>query len=167
MAEPADQFAGIAVIVGVAPVGRVEAELAALLGGADLLVDGVDRLEDAAGQLFEFAQLYGLVDAVVLEVLVVHGIRVGLLALLGDLLEGALAGHGQPIHIGELAVVGPVVVVGRSVGGEGQTRERGISVVVEGGRRGYRQLRRFIREDGWQVELAAVSSVVCATSWWS
>ena len=111
--ESAHQFARIAVVVGMTPVGRVEAQLSALVRRADLLVDRVDRLEDASAQLLELAQLDRLVDTVVLQVLVVHGGRLGF-AVLVDRLERfvASAGHRQTVHVRELAIVGAIIVVG-------------------------------------------------------
>lgn len=43
----------------------------------------------------------------------IHGIRIGF-TFFGYLLECAFTGHGQTIHIRELAVVGTVVIISRS-----------------------------------------------------
>lgn len=73
VAEPAHHLAGVAVIVGMAAVRRVQAQLAAFVHGPDVLVHRVDGFQDAAAQFLEFAQLGGLLDAVILYVVVAVG----------------------------------------------------------------------------------------------
>lgn len=102
MAEPADQLAGVTVIVRVASVRRVQAQFAAVVQRAHVLVHRVDGLQYAARELFELAQLDRLVHAVVLQV--VHP---------GGRLEHPLSGHRQPVHVGHFALGRGVVVVGR------------------------------------------------------
>ena len=88
MAESADVLAGIGVIERMAAVGRREAELATIVDRANVLEDRVDRLEDAAFQFLELAELDGVVDAIVLHVVRVAG-----------WLESSGAGHCVSIHV--------------------------------------------------------------------
>lgn len=103
VAESAHLLARVPVVVRVAAVRRVEAEVPALLGRVHFLVHRVYGLEDPPAKLLELAQLDGLFDAVVLQVVVSRG---GV--------EGPGARHRQPVHVGQLALPRGVQVVGRS-----------------------------------------------------
>lgn len=65
MAETADHVTGVAIIVRVATERRVQAQFAAFIGCADVLVNGVHGLQYAAGQLLKFAKFYWLFHAMV------------------------------------------------------------------------------------------------------
>lgn len=104
VAETADLLACVAVVVRVAAVRRAEAQVPALFHALHLLVHGVDGLEDAAVQLFELAQLDGLLDTVVLQVVIA-----------GGHVERPSAGHRQPVHVRQLAFSTRVLVVGGPV----------------------------------------------------
>lgn len=112
VAKPAHVLAGVAVVVRVASVRRVQAELPAVVQRADVLVHGVDGLQYAPRELLELAQLDRLVHAVVLQV-----VRAG------GRLERPLARHRQPVHVRHLALGRPVVVVGRPVSESEHTRK--------------------------------------------
>jgi len=101
VAKPADQIARVAVVVGVASVRRVEAQLAALIGRAHLLVHRVHRLEDPPCHLAELAQLDGLLHAVVLQVVGAGGRP-----------ESAGPRHGQAVHVRQGALPARVVEIG-------------------------------------------------------
>lgn len=73
VAETADHFAGVTVVVRVASVRGVQAQFPALVHRAHVLVHRVDRFQDHAVQLLELAQLGGLLHAVVLHVIVTVG----------------------------------------------------------------------------------------------
>lgn len=88
VAESAHHLAGVAVIVGMTPVGGVEAQFATLVHGADVLVHGVHRLQDAAVEFLEFAQFRWLFDAVVLHVVETVGCE-----------EGVSSCHGDAVHV--------------------------------------------------------------------
>ena len=106
MAESANALARVGVVEGVAAVRGGEAELAAVVDRVDVLENGVDRLEDAAVELLELAQLDRVIDAIVLEVVGV-----------GGRLECARPGHGVTVHVRQTAVTRHIVVVGGSVEG--------------------------------------------------
>ena len=89
MTESAHHLAGVTVVVRMTPVRRVEAELAAFVNRADILVDGVDGFEDSAVEFLEFAQFRRFFDAIVLHVIVAVG-----------RLESRTSGEGEPIHTG-------------------------------------------------------------------
>lgn len=103
MTETADHVARVAVIVRVAAEWRVQAQLAALVGRADVLVDGIHGFQYTAGQLLELAQLHRFLHAMILQV--VHS--------LGGL-EGARTGDRQSVHVRELALLGGVDVISGS-----------------------------------------------------
>lgn len=103
MAETADHVARVAVIVRMATERRVQAQFAALVGRADVLVNGVHGLEDAAGQLLEFAKFHRLLHAMVLQI--IHPLR---------RLKGARAGDCKPIHVRKFALLGGVGVISGS-----------------------------------------------------
>jgi hypothetical protein len=103
VAQTTNVLAGVSEIERVAPVGGGEAQLATVIDGGNVLEHGVNRLEDTAVQFLELAQLNGIIDAVVLHVISVEG---GL--------EGSGSGHGVTIHVGQTAITGDVVEVGRS-----------------------------------------------------
>lgn len=89
MAKTAHVLASVSVIERVATVGCGEAELAAIIDGANVLENRVDRLEDAAFQFLELAKLDGIIDAVVL-----HVIRAA------RWFEGSCSSHGVTVHVG-------------------------------------------------------------------
>lgn len=88
MAETAHHVTRVPVIVGMATERGIQAELPALLGAADILVNGVHGFQNTAGQFLEFAKFHRFVHAVVLEVIEPFG---GL--------ESVRSGDGQPIHV--------------------------------------------------------------------
>lgn len=103
MAEPAHGLAGIAVVVRMASVRRVQAQFPAIVQRTDVLVHGVHRLQDAAREFLELAQLHRLVHAIVFQIIDPV-----------DRFEHRLAArHRQPIHVRQFALGRPVVVVGR------------------------------------------------------
>lgn len=104
MAETADHVTGVTVVVGVAAVWGVEAELAALIHGTDVLVYAVHGFEDAAVEFLELAEFGGFLDAVVFQVV----------ETLGGY-EGGRPGHGHAVHVGEFALSAGVMVVHGSV----------------------------------------------------
>ena len=67
------------------------------------LIDWVHGFHDPVLEQLEVAELDGVVDAVVLEVLVVRGLH-----------EVAGGGHGVTVHVGDAAVAANAVVSGRS-----------------------------------------------------
>lgn len=107
MAQAANHVAGVAVVVRVTAERRVEAQFAAFLGCADVLINGIHRFQYAPGDLLELAQLHRLVHAVILQVVDALG-----------RLEGRRASHRQTIHVRQLALLRGVVEIGGSVGGE-------------------------------------------------
>lgn len=68
MRKTADVVTSVTVVVRMATEGRVQAELTTLLNCLNVLIDGVNSLQDAATHLLEFAQLGRLFDAVVFQV---------------------------------------------------------------------------------------------------
>lgn len=102
VAEPAHELAGVAVIVRVAPVRRVETQFPAVVQGSDVLVHRIDRLEYAAREFFELAQLDRFVHAVVLQIIDPVG-----------RFEHSLSGYRQSVHVREFAFGRAVVVIRR------------------------------------------------------
>lgn len=88
MAQAADHLACVPVVVRMAAIWRIQAELPALVDGADVLVHAVDRLQYPSVELLELAQFRRLLDAVVLQVIVTVG-----------LLEGRGPGNRHAIHV--------------------------------------------------------------------
>jgi len=104
VAETAHELAGVAVIVRVTPVRRVEAQFPTVFQRTHVLVHGIDGLQYSAWELFELAQLDRLVHAVVFQVVNASG-----------WFESPLAGHRQPVHVRHIAFRRTVVVVCRSI----------------------------------------------------
>ena len=100
MTETADVVSGVSVIKRVTPVRRRQTELPAVVDGPHILKDGIDRFQDAAVELLEFAQFDWIVDAVVLHV-------VGILRRF----ERARASHGVTVHVGQTAVARYLIVI--------------------------------------------------------
>lgn len=88
MAETAYHVTGVAIIVGMATEWGVQAKLPALLGAANILVNGVHGFQNTAGQFLEFAKFHRFVHAVVLKV--IESLR---------RLEGVRSGDGQTVHV--------------------------------------------------------------------
>ncbi len=76
------------------------------------LVDGVDGLHDPVLEQLEVAELDGVVDAVVLQVLVVRGLD-----------EVAVARHRVAVHVGDTAVASHRVVRSGPEGGSKNFRQ--------------------------------------------
>lgn len=74
------------------PVGWVQAQIAALINAIDILIDRVDCFQNFARDTFEFAQLAGLLSAIILQVIsTIVGFHI------------ISASQGDTIHIGEFA----------------------------------------------------------------
>lgn len=104
MAESADVLASVSVVERVAAVGCGEAELTAIIDGANVLENWVDGLENAAFQFLELAEFDGIIDAVVL-----HVVRAG------RWLESSSSGHRVTVHVRESAIASDVVEIHRSI----------------------------------------------------
>lgn len=88
MAETAYHVTCVAIIVGMATERGIQAELPALLGAANILVNGIHGFQNTAGQFLEFAKFHRFVHAVVLKVI----------ESLGGL-ESVRSGDGQTVHV--------------------------------------------------------------------
>lgn len=63
-----DSLAGIAIVERVASVGSIQTLLLALFEVCHILIDGIDSLQDSVLDLPELAQLVGLINAVIFQV---------------------------------------------------------------------------------------------------
>lgn len=86
------------------PVGGVQTQFAALVNAANFLIYRVDCLQNASRQSLELAQLVGLLDAMILQILA---------SLLG--LEGISSGQSGAIHFAELTSASCSSVIRRSI----------------------------------------------------
>jgi hypothetical protein len=86
--ESTNHISGVAVIVGMTTEGRIKAKFSTFLGRSNVLINGVDRLEDAARNFLELAKLHRLINTVILEIVdALHR------------LQGAGSSHGQSVHV--------------------------------------------------------------------
>lgn len=103
MTETADHVTGVTIIVRVTTERRVQTQFTTFIGCADVLVNGVDGFQYAAGQLLKFAKFHWLLHAVVFQI--IYSLRC---------LEGARASNRQPIHIREFTLFGSVDIISGS-----------------------------------------------------
>lgn len=88
MAKTAHHVAGITVVVGMATEWGIKAKLSAFFSGSNVLIHRIHCLQNTASEFLEFAELHGLVHAVILQII----------ETLSNL-ESVRSSDGQSVHV--------------------------------------------------------------------